>query len=82
VLKVRGYIYDVIPAGGYQLYGMLGTSLSQARPLHVGLYGLPHEQARFTPVINSALFLHGMLASHLGSDLQRILSATYDKWNL
>ena len=47
--QVRGYIYDVVPAGGYQLYGCLGSSLSQARPLHVALYGLPHEQSRFTP---------------------------------
>jgi len=49
-VQVRGYIYDMVPAGGYQLYGCLGTSLSQARPLHVGIYGLPHEQARFIPV--------------------------------
>jgi len=48
--QVRGYIYDREAAGGYQIYGCLGTSYLQARPLHVGLYGLPHEQARFTPV--------------------------------
>jgi len=55
VLQVRGYIYDVVAAGGHQLYGCVGTSLSQARPLHVGLYGLPHEQSRFTPVSLSPL---------------------------
>jgi len=49
-VQVRGYIYDMVPAGGHQIYGCLGTNLSQARPLYVGLYGLPHEQARFTPV--------------------------------
>jgi len=54
---VRGYVYDVVPAGGYQLYGCLGTSLSQARPLHVGIYGLPHEQSRFTPVRSLSLSL-------------------------
>jgi len=48
---VRGYIYDMEAAGGHQIYGCLGLSQSQARPLHVGLYGLPHEQARFTPVM-------------------------------
>jgi len=51
-VQVRGYIYDVVPAGGHQIYAYCGSTLIQARPLNVALYGLPHEQARFTPVIS------------------------------